>query len=108
MRILLVSKRSKLEWCESNDRFAIDYKRTKSSLLFDGQDLGQSFGVSLDAIEQTLDKLVHESSTGVSSKIPTLFSQLVTALRPLTYRQLSDVFRKTRDPTAKYLSNSSL
>ena len=58
-------------------------------------------GLSLAAIEETLNSLVQDSKTAVSPRTPALFSSLVHALRPLSYVQLTELFAKTLDTKAK-------
>lgn len=79
----------------------LDYMRKRASLLFENQKKKPSSSSSLLQIDETLKMLIHESRNGVSTAIPSLFSRLITSLRPLTYRQLSDIFSKNVHPHAK-------
>ena len=72
----------------------IDYKRKRASLLFDGPQMKPT-GSSLSLVDDVIKELSQESPI----RIPALFSRLVTTLRPLTYRQLSEIFAKTVDNT---------
>lgn len=82
--------------------YFVDYKRKRVSLLFESQKKKSSSSSNLLQIDETLKMLIHESRNGVSTAIPSLFSRLITSLRPLTYRQLSEIFAKNAHPHAKY------
>ncbi len=71
-------------------------------MLFDGPDTQKTSGSSLALITETLNILVQESQIGISPKTPALFSRLVTALRSLSYSQLSELFGKAQNSQAKY------
>jgi hypothetical protein len=79
-----------------------DFKKKKASLLFDGPDTQKTSGSSLSVITDTLNILVQESKTGISTQTPALFSRLVTALRSLSYSQFSEIFGKSQNSQAKY------
>jgi hypothetical protein len=66
-------------------------------LLFDGPDTQKTSGSSLTFITETLNILVQESQIGISPKVPALFSRLVTALKSLSYSQLSELFGKAQN-----------
>lgn len=84
---------------ESINMTIVDFKRKKASLLFATADSIKSSGMSMTIIEETLNLLSKES--GVSPETPTLFSRLVNALRSLSYFQLTELYGKTNQLTAK-------
>jgi hypothetical protein len=86
----------------SSDEVPTDFKRTRASLLFDDSDQvkAATAGNELAAVT-ALNQLIQESRRGVTAKVPQLFSQLVTALRPLNYRQMSSLFINAQDQKAK-------
>ena len=78
-----------------------DFKGKKVTLLFDGQHHKTSLVGSDSLAVEVLKQLTKESETEFSARIPSLFSRLVTVLRPLSYAQLSSIFRNTQDARAK-------
>ena len=82
-------------------RYLTDFKGKKVTLLFDGQHQKTSLVGSDSLAVEVLKQLTKESETEFSARIPSLFSRLVTVLRPLSYAQLSSIFRNTHDSRAK-------
>jgi hypothetical protein len=97
-----------------SDATPTDFKRTKSALIFDGFDSSASNVVAsadtLKMVNELLEQLSQQTRTGiVSPQVPALFSQLVTALKSFSYRQLSELTRTHQKTSSayKYLTDAA-
>ena len=88
-----------------SDATPTDFKRTKASLLFDSISSTASSTGSFKLVNELIDELNQQTpSAGVN--VPALFSQLVTALKPFSYRQLSELMRNHKNNN-KYLIDAA-
>lgn len=84
-----------------------DRKGKKMSLLFDGAAQGQTSSSSSSSTGQEtlvvdlLKELSERRANEFSADVASLFGRLVTVLRPLSYAQLSDVYRNIQDSKTK-------